>query len=171
MLPLARERSLPVALMIGVRRLVNPPLRAAGDGLGIASVRAVENLARDNPDLQFLATVIARENQNELAVASLKFPNLRVFGCWWFMNNPGFIEEITRMRLELLGTGFIPQHSDCRVVDQLLYKWDHSRAVIAGVLAEKYGLLLDAGYKLTEERIKNDVDLLFRGNIEKWIRE
>ena len=108
-------------------------------------------------------------HQNELAVASLKFPNLKIFGCWWFMNNPGFIEEITRMRLELLGTGFIPQHSDCRVVDQLLYKWDHSRAVISRVLAEKYGLLLDAGYKLTEERIKNDVELLLAGNVEKWI--
>ena len=170
MLPVARERKLPVALMIGVRRLVNPPLRAAGDGMGVANVRALENLVRENPDLLFLCTMIARENQNELAVASLKFPNLKIFGCWWFMNNPGFIEEITRMRLELLGTGFIPQHSDCRVVDQLLYKWDHSRTVISQVLAEKYGLLLDAGFRLTEERIRNDVELLLSGNAEKWIR-
>lgn len=168
MLPIARERGLPVALMIGVRRLVNPPLRAAGDGLGIADVRAVENLCRENPDIRFLCTMIARENQSALAVTAFKFPNLKLFGCWWFMNNPGFIEEITRMRLELLGTGFIPQHSDCRVMDQLLYKWDHSRAVIAKVLEEKYGLMIDTGYGLTEKRIRDDVELLLAGNVRKW---
>ena len=40
---------------------------------------------------------------------------------------PSLIDEITRMRFELLGTSIIPQHSDGRVLDQLLYKWDHSR--------------------------------------------
>jgi hypothetical protein len=31
-----------------------------------------------------------------------------VFGCWWFLNNPSLIEEIERMRMELLGVSFIP---------------------------------------------------------------
>jgi hypothetical protein len=58
--------------------------------------------------------MLARENQHELAVAARKFGNLMVFGCWWFVNNPSLITEITRMRVELLGTSFIPQHSDAR---------------------------------------------------------
>ena len=32
------------------------------------------------------------------------------------LNNPSLVEEITRMRMELLGTSFIPQHSDARVL-------------------------------------------------------
>jgi hypothetical protein len=50
------------------------------------------------------------------------------------------IEEITRVRIELLGTSFVPQHSDCRVLEQLIHKWDHSRAVIVKVLKEKFPL-------------------------------
>lgn len=37
--------------------------------------------------------------------------------------------QITSMRVEILGTGFTAQHSDARVLDQLLYKWSHSRKV------------------------------------------
>jgi hypothetical protein len=25
------------------------------------------------------------------------------FGCWWFLNNPSLVEEITRERIEMLG--------------------------------------------------------------------
>ncbi len=71
------------------------------------------------PDTKFIATVLARENQHELCVLARKFRNLHIFGCWWFLNNPSLIDEMTRMRLELLGLSFTPQHSDARVLDQL----------------------------------------------------
>ena len=85
--------------------------------------------------MKFLVTVLSRSNQHRLCVAARKFPNLHLYGCWWFCNNPSIIEEMTRQRVELLGTAFTAQHSDCRVIDQLLYKWPHSRAVIAKVRA------------------------------------
>ena len=91
--------------------------------------------------------MLARENQHELCVAARKFGNLMVFGCWWFLNNPSLIEEIERMRFELLGTSFIPQHSDARVLDQLIYKWDHSRRIIGKVLADKYADLAETGWQ------------------------
>lgn len=78
----------------------------------------------------FLVTFLPRENQHELCVSARKFSNLKPLG-WWFLNNPLIIEEITRERLEMLGTSFISQHSDARVFDQLIYKWNHSRRVIA----------------------------------------
>jgi hypothetical protein len=56
---------------------------------------------------------------------SQKFRNLHIYGCWWYLNNPSMIESITRMRLELLGTAFTSQHSDARIMDQMVYKWDH----------------------------------------------
>lgn len=41
-----------------------------------------------------------------------------------------FKKQITAMRLEILGTGFTAQHSDARVLDQLIYKWAHSRRCV-----------------------------------------
>ncbi|MEI9895764.1 MAG: hypothetical protein WDN28_18260 [Chthoniobacter sp.] len=126
-MPHGRDHGQAFALMIGVKRNVNPRLRLAGDSLGQADIVAVENLCSEYSDNKFLCTMLSRENQHELCVAARKFRNLHVFGCWWFLNNPSIIEEITRMRLELIGLSMTPQHSDCRVLDQLVYKWQHSR--------------------------------------------
>ncbi len=167
-LPTAREHSLPFALMIGVRRNVNPALGAAGDGLGRADVSAVEQICVENPDVRFLATFLSRENQHELCVSARKFSNLMPFGCWWFLNNPSIISEITRERLELLGTSFIPQHSDARVLEHLIYKWRHSRRVIAESLYDAYERLLNAGRAVTKKEIQRDVTRMFSGNFREW---
>lgn len=168
-LPTAREHNLPFALMIGVRRNVNPALRVAGDGLGRADVGAVERICVENPDVRFLATFLSRENQHELCVSARKFSNLMPFGCWWFLNNPSIVAEITRERLELLGTSFIPQHSDARVLEQLIYKWQHSRRVIAESLFEAYEQLLSAGRAVTRREIERDVTRMFSGNFREWV--
>jgi hypothetical protein len=168
-LPIAREHKLPFALMVGVRRRVNPALRMAGDGLGRADVGALERLCEENPEVRFLATYLSRENQHELCVAARKFRNLLVFGCWWFLNNPSIIAEITRERLELLGPSFIAQHSDARILEQLIYKWQHSRVVIADVLSETYEQLLASGRGVTVAEIKRDVERMFSGNFREWV--
>jgi hypothetical protein len=56
------------------------------------------------------------------------------------------------MRIEMLGTGFTAQHSDARVLNQLVYKWSHSRSVIAKVLSEEYAKLCESGWILTTRR-------------------
>ena len=73
------------------------------------------------------------------------------------------------MRLELLGGSVIPQHSHCRILDQLLYKWDHSRAIIGKVLCDKYGDLFDAGWRLEEEEIRRDIEDLLGGVFWKFL--
>jgi hypothetical protein len=163
-IPVARERGIPVAMMIGVRKLVNPDLVLAGDSVGCSLVETVEYLARDFGDVQFMVTMLARENMHALCIAARKFKNIRPFGCWWFLNNPSLIREITAMRLETLGLSFTPQHSDARVLDQLIYKWRHSRSIIAEVLAEKYVDLARAGWIVTRAEIERDINLLFDGN-------
>ena len=45
-LPVARERKLPFAMMIGSRLQVNPGLRDGGDMLGLSDVLSVVNLCR-----------------------------------------------------------------------------------------------------------------------------
>ena len=168
-LPTAKEHGLALTLMVGVRRRVNPNLRDAGDGVGKADVTAVERMCGEYPDVKFLATFLSRENQHELCVAARKFNNLMPFGCWWFLNNPSIVSEITRERLELLGTSFIPQHSDARVLEQLIYKWKHARKEIADALCDTYEQLLLSGRAVTADEISRDVNRLFSGNCKEWI--
>lgn len=167
-LPHCRDQGLAMALMFGVKRQVNPRLRLAGDGVGLSRLAALEHLCAGFPDNKFLATVLARENQHELCVLARKFRNLHVFGCWWFMNVPCIVEEMTRMRLELIGLSVTPQHSDARVLDQLIYKWQHSRRVIGRVLADKYCDLMETGWRVTPEEMERDVKNLFGGAFTRF---
>ncbi len=137
--------------------------------MGKADINAVNYLCAHYPHNKFMVTMLSRENQHELCVTARKFRNLMIFGCWWFLNNPSLIDEITRMRFELLGSSVIPQHSDARVLDQLIYKWAHSRRIIASVLSEKYRDLMDTGWVLTEEEIRRDVNKLFGGTFEEFL--
>lgn len=163
-LPVCAERGLPLAMMIGTRRGINRALHDAGDMVGLADVSSIAKLCSRFPQNKFMVTMLSRENQHELCIAARKFGNLMLFGCWWYLNNPSLIEEITRMRLETLGTTFIPQHSDARILEQIIYKWHHSRAVLARVLTDKYADLLATGWKLTEQDVKKDVQRLFKGS-------
>ncbi len=168
-LPACRELHLPLSLMIGVRKQVNPLLRLAGDASGRADLRALENLCREFPENRFLVSVLSRENQHELCVYARKFSNLMPFGCWWFMNNPSIVEEITRERIEMLGTSFIPQHSDARVLEQLIYKWNNTRRTLTHILSDSYQLLFADGRGITRDEIQRDVTRLFRSNAEAWM--
>jgi hypothetical protein len=168
-LPACREFNLPLSLMTGVRRQVNPRIRLAGDGVGRADLSSLEMLCRKYPENRFLVSVLSRENQHELCVYARKFNNLMPFGCWWFLNNPSIVEEITRERVEMLGTSFIPQHSDARVLEQLIYKWRNTRRTLAPILAGSYRLIVEDGRKVTRQDIQRDVDKLFRSNFEKWV--
>lgn len=168
-LPVCLEHGLPFAMMIGVRRGVNPALKGAGDGSGVADLTQLEMLLQEHPENKFLVTTLAKENAHTLAVMARKFANLMPFGCWWFVNNPSIIAEITDFRLEMLGTSFIPQHSDARVLEHLIYKWDHSRRIIAKRLAKRYEALASSGYAVTDDQIRDDLARLFHRNAEEFL--
>ncbi|MGB4266516.1 MAG: glucuronate isomerase, partial [Limnochordia bacterium] len=168
-IPVCREQNVPFAMMIGVKKLVNYSLGLAGDSVGKADIKTIEYLCRTYPDNKFMVTLLSKENQHELAITARKFRNLMIFGCWWFLNNPSIIDEITRLRMETLGLSFIPQHSDARVLDQLIYKWSHSRKIIAEILVDKYSDIMDAGWYVSEDEIKRDVADLFGENFWRFI--
>jgi len=168
-LPACREFDLPLSLMIGVRRQVNPRIRLAGDAVGRADLRSLETLCQKYPENRFLVSVLSRENQHELCVYARKFNNLMPFGCWWFLNNPSIVEEITRERIEMLGTSFIPQHSDARVLEQLIYKWANTRRTLAPILTKSYSTLIEDGRNVSRDEIQRDVEKLFRSNFENWV--
>ena len=169
-LPVCRDLGIPLSVMIGVRYQVNPAIKLAGDAVGRADLRAVENLCRDFPDNRFLISVLSRENQHELCVYARKFANLMPFGCWWFLNNPSIVEEMTRQRLEMLGTSFIPQHSDARVLEQVIYKWRNTRRTLAPILTHSYATLAEDGRPVTREDIRQDIHRLFRTNFQNFAK-
>jgi hypothetical protein len=81
---------------------------------------------------------------------------------------PYCIEEITRLRLELLGLSFTAQHSDARVLDQIIYKWNHSRRLLAKVLTDKYTDLVKTGWEPTAAEIERDVKDLLGGAFARF---
>ena len=169
-LPYCREDGLPFAMMLGVKKLINPSLQLAGDSVGQSDIDILENILAKFPENKFLVTMLSRENQHELCVAARKFRNLHVFGCWWFTNIPYLIEEITRMRLELIGLSITPQHSDARVLDQIIYKWDHFRYIITKVLIDKYTDLMATEWEPTQKEMERDIRDLFGGAFEGFLK-
>ena len=73
------------------------------------------------------------------------------------------------MRIEILGTAFTAQHSDARVLDQLLYKWKHSRKEIVEVLEKEYAKVLASGWSLTVDDLERDLNRLLGGSYEEFM--
>ena len=126
--------------MIGVRRQVNPALRLAGDACRAGrSARGRARCARDFPENRFLVSVLSRENQHELCVYARKFAQPDAVRLLVVPEQPvASSRRSRRERLEMLGTSFIPQHSDARVLEQLIYKWRDTRRILAPILARSY---------------------------------
>jgi len=55
------------------------------------------------------------------------------------------------------------------VLEQLIYKWRHSRRVIAEALYEAYEKLFNAGRLVTRREIERDVTRMFSGNFREWV--
>lgn len=127
------------------------------------------NLLTNYTHTSTTATFLSRNNQHEACVLASKFRNLHIYGCWWYCNNPSIISDVTTMRIEMLGTSCTLQHSDARVLDQLLYKWPHSRAVIAAVLQEEFIKLANSGWSPTRSEIRRDVERLFGKSYEEFM--
>jgi len=157
LIPIAEEHSLPIAIKIGAHRQVNPNLGQGGDGMVTADIGDLTRMLQRYPKVKFLATFLSRNNQHEAAVLANKFRNLHIYGCWWYCNNPSIIKEVTTMRLEMLGFAFTAQHSDSRVLEQLLYKWPHARNIITDVVKGEYTKLIATGWQLTGDEVTRDV--------------
>lgn len=166
--PLAEEYNLPVALMIGVRRGVNKEYGLAGDGAGKIDIKLLERICIENPKIKFLVSLLSRENQYDLIVLSRKFSNLIPFGSWWFLNNEFHIEEILEMRLLLIGNTFIPYYSDARVLEHLIYKWEHFKKILIKILIKKYSRIIESNVNINKVNIQRDIQILLYGNAQKY---
>ena len=86
------------------------------------------------------------------------------------MNQPSIIELILKMRIDLLGLSFVPQHSDARITDQLIYKWSHFKEILSSVMIENYEHLVKKNYPLSKEIINRDLNNLLSDNAKNFLR-
>ena len=163
------NKNLPLSLMLGVRRAVNKDFGLAGDGIGDINLKELSTLCTSFPRNKFLVTCLSLNDQHELTVLARKHPNLRIFGFWWFMNQPTIIKQILKMRIDMLGFSFIPQHSDARVSDQLIYKWNHFKKILHPILLEYYQDLLDKNFPISEKILQRDINNLLSGNAKNYL--
>ncbi|MBR6463789.1 MAG: glucuronate isomerase, partial [Verrucomicrobia bacterium] len=64
-----------------------------------------------------------------------------------------------------------PQHSDARVLDQLVYKWTHFKESLILTLGEKYSALEASGWEISDKDIQRDLKGLLGGEFETFCRE
>ena len=163
------KKNLPLSLMLGVKRGVNKNFDEAGDGIGNIDLKDLSKLCNNYPKNKFLVTCLSLNDQHELTVLGRKHQNLKIFGFWWFMNQPSIIEPVLKMRMDLLGLSFIPQHSDARITDQLIYKWSHFKEILSSVMIENYEHLIKKNYPLSKEIINRDLNNLLTNNAKTFL--
>ena len=154
--------------MLGVKRAVNSSFGLAGDGIGDINLKELSKLCNSFPENKFLVTCLSLNDQHELTVLARKHPNLKIFGFWWFMNQPSIIKFILKMRIDMLGLSFIPQHSDARVTDQLIYKWSHFKNILHEILYEYYVDLSKKNFELSKFIIERDINNLLNQNAKSF---
>tara|TARA_B100000686_G_scaffold352165_1_gene453210 strand:+ start:2555 stop:3751 length:1197 start_codon:yes stop_codon:yes gene_type:complete len=163
------NKKLPLSLMLGVKRAINKDFGLAGDGIGDIDLKDLSKLCNSHPNNKFFVTCLSLNDQHELTVLVRKHPNLKMFGFWWFMNQPSLIEQMLKMRIDMLGLSIIPQHSDARVTDQLIYKWSKFKKILHKVLLEYYVDLNENNYEIDLEVIKNDISNLLNNNAKNFL--
>lgn len=168
-LPVCKERKRPLSLMFGVTRRVHPAMGEAGDSLGKVDITQLHKLFREHRDNLFLVTSLARENQHEFTATARIFSNVLLFGCWWFLNNPIFMEEMTRMRYEMLGAKFVAQHSDANMLGHLAGKWQRFRVILERVLTPYYEEMIRFGYYPDDAAIAEEIADLCGGYYRKFL--
>jgi hypothetical protein len=154
--------------MLGVKRAVNSSFGLAGDGIGDINLKELSKLCNSFPENKFLVTCLSLNDQHELTVLARKHPNLKIFGFWWFMNQPSIIKIVLKMRIDMLGLSFIPQHSDARVTDQLIYKWSHFKNILHEILYEYYEDLSKKNFELSKFIIERDINNLLNQNAKSF---
>ena len=163
------RKNIPLSLLLGVKRNVNKEFLLAGDGLDRIDLRRLSEICNQYSKNKILCSCLSFNDQHELTVLARKHQNLKIFGFWWFMNQPSLIKLILNLRIELLGLNFIPQHSDARVTDQLIYKWFHFKVLLSNVLYDHYKEIQLKNFKISENQISDDVSKLFFANSKNFL--
>ena len=150
--------------MLGVRRNVNKSFELGGDGIGDNGLEELELLATKKSNLSLLVSHLSNNYHHQITVLSRKFPNIKLFGFWWFNNQPSLIKKDLAMRFDLLGHDQILQHSDSRVMEQLIFKWKHFKEILEDELIHRYFKLIESNWIIDEIILNEDINKLLFSN-------
>ena len=164
---LCRKYGMAFQLMLGVVRKVRRGVEHRGDGL-----RQDPNMFRTfweplnlYPDVLFDFTVLSLADQHQLCVLVKNFPNAVCSGLWWYCNTPSIIEQVVRMRLEVLGV--YPQNgqnTDAYMLEQGYYKMRQYKRALCRAL----GSMVEDGFFSEEEAVEVARMLLFENPIRHF---
>ncbi len=99
-----------------------------------------------------------------------KFRNLHIFGCWWFTNIPSVIEEMTRMRIELLGLRASPCNIRMRGCSTRLFtSGGIAGASSRGCWSRNTTGWPKTGWQITRAEVERDVKDLLGGAFERFL--
>lgn len=157
-IPVARERKLPVFLMPYVRRGLNANFRNAGDCVERGEINDLIEFISCTPDVVFAVTPLDENDNYPLSFAARALPNLRIWGHWWGNLNPVLIEQQLRLRMQMNGYVHFGVNSDARIRDQLLFKWPrYFRAQKKVLVEEALDQIESTGFPVTIETLRNSI--------------
>ena len=164
LMPVLAERGRPWAMMIGARLRVNPGLQDGGDSgrhrrchvgrESLPGLPAEQIHGHDaRPREPARAGRLGAEVREPAPLRLLVVPQQPVAGRGDHPDAAGaFGDDVRPAALRRPHPG------------STVYKWEHSRRVIAKVLVDKYVDLEQSGFKVTAKHIRADVALLLRDN-------
>jgi glucuronate isomerase len=136
-----REFKLPFDLMIGVNRRVFPAGVYQGQDLFDQRTSLIQyrELFNAFPEVTFCISVLASNQNQELASYSWIFPNVVTSGHWWYSNIPAYVQQDMRARLQAVPkVKQIGYYSDAYKLEFILPKYDMYRRLLAAVLADDF---------------------------------
>lgn len=120
----------------------------------------IDELVSRYPENRFLCSARCLYQQAQLTRLSRKYGNVHLFGCGGPRLPVSSMEPVLRTRMGLLGMDFTPAASGAVVWDALIPAWVGARSLIAKVLIDKYGELMNCGWQLAAEDIERDAAAL-----------
>jgi hypothetical protein len=136
-IPACVEANIPVVLMPFVRRQIKPLHQNAGDVVMDGDIDGLIDFMSRHIEAFFMVTPLNANHHQALVMASRALGNVCLWGHWWINLVPGTIELQMRERFENLGFAHFGVNSDLRILDQMLYKFDHYFLILKRVLVDK----------------------------------
>lgn len=151
---------LPIWLMIGVKRNINPVLGDAGDGIDLIDLTLFTDFISKCSSTKFLISNIHFRDEHYLNTLSRNLPNMSIVGSWWYMNNRSYSQNTYNARLQMLGSSHKLFFSDSRVLEQIIYKTYDFQRILDDLIFKIFHEYKAYNYQINLEQIEKTFNSL-----------
>ncbi len=135
-IPACVEAGIPVVLMPFVRRQIKPLHLNAGDVVMQGDIDGLIDFMGKHQEAFFMVTPLSNNDHQALVMASRALGNVCLWGHWWINLIASTINAQARERFENLGLAHFGVNSDSRILDQILYKFDHYFSILKPIFVD-----------------------------------